>query len=258
MSNIITSITENTITCFFPVRGYKQFSIGRQDARAKILLDILKDDDEEAAFSFFTSVSNKGYSGQSGFVLCPETNHYHYKGEPVSPGMQRRLSDAYALGMPVEPFVRFMEKVALNPSFNSRKQLFDFLDNNDLPITEEGNFLAYKAVRSDFYDRHSGTVYYGVGEIVTMPREKVDDNPENTCSYGLHVCSKDYGKFAEVLLMVEVHPADVVSVPNEYRNAKMRVCGLKVLSVLEDFKTFPLPLDMENNYYDDQEWDFFD
>jgi len=244
------SVTDSNITVIFPDKG-KVFSCFRESVKAKHLLSLIKDKDEEAVLRFFQPVG-----GPIQGLSFDDRGNPVYNGEPISNGIERRIREAVAIGLSTDMFCKFLDKVRLNPSFNSRNQLFGFLDANDLPLTEDGNFIAYKAVRNDFFDAHSGTVKYDIGSVVSMPREKVDDNPENTCSHGLHVCSKEYGRFADRLLLVEVDPADVVAVPTEYHKSKMRVCKMRVLSEIEDFQDFKdTPIYMDAEYYDDQEWD---
>jgi len=95
--------------------------------------------------------------------------------------------------------------------------------------------LAYKVVRSNFMDKHSGRFDNSPGKTVEMPRAKVDDNDNNTCSSGLHACSKDYVKFfsngsSDKLVVVKIAPEDVVSIPTDYNNTKLRCCKYLVVS----------------------------
>jgi len=138
-------------------------------------------------------------------------------------------------GLPFEPLVKFSTKLLNNPSYNSREQLYKFLEHNGHPITKDGNFIAYKKVRSNFKDCHTGKFDNSVGQIVSMPREEVDDNPNNTCSSGLHVAAYGYAKdfSSGHLLEVEINPEDVVSVPNDYNGEKMRVCKYTVKAICE-------------------------
>ena len=64
-----------------------------------------------------------------------------------------------------------------------------------------------------------------------MPRPSVDDDPAKTCSAGLHVCSLSYlSTFGgDRTILVEVCPADVVAVPIDYQNSKVRVSRLRVV-----------------------------
>jgi hypothetical protein len=71
-----------------------------------------------------------------------------------------------------------------------------------------------------------------VGCIVSMPRENCDCNPENTCSSGLHAAGFDYAKtFSRILLNVKINPRDVVAIPIDYNNAKLRCCQFEVLAI---------------------------
>ena len=59
-----------------------------------------------------------------------------------------------------------------------------------------------------------------------MPRNAVDDRRHNTCSTGLHFCSWAYlphyhGAQGRVLVL-KIDPANVVSIPSDYANAKGR------------------------------------
>ena len=58
-------------------------------------------------------------------------------------------------GLPFEPLVKLFENLMKNISYQTRTQLYDFLEHKNLPITEDGCFLAYKAVNSDYKDKYS-------------------------------------------------------------------------------------------------------
>lgn len=134
-------------------------------------------------------------------------------------------------GIPFDYLVKLAQKINAIPSFHVREQLYGFLAHNGHPITKDGNFIAYKKVREDYRDIHSGDFDNSVGQTVEMDRRLVDDNPNNTCSSGLHIASFDYAKnFGSGRLMLcEVDPLDVVSVPIDYDNMKMRACKYKVV-----------------------------
>jgi hypothetical protein len=137
-------------------------------------------------------------------------------------------------GFPIKPLVLFMENLMENPSYRSVNELYGFLEKNNLPITPEGHFLAYKKVRADFKDVHSGTMDNSVGQVVEMPRNLVDDNANNTCSSGLHFCSQSYlSSFGgERTVIVKINPRDVVSIPNDYDFSKGRACRYEVVGEL--------------------------
>jgi hypothetical protein len=56
-------------------------------------------------------------------------------------------------GLPVDSLAKFVMRLMANPSYNSRKQLYSFLEALKMPITCEGTFLACKGVREE--DRKS-------------------------------------------------------------------------------------------------------
>lgn len=137
-------------------------------------------------------------------------------------------------GLPFKPLVKFAANLSENPSFRSVEQLFNFLEKNNFTITDEGKFIAYKSIRADFKDVHSGKFDNSVGQTVQMPRNEVDEDPNRTCSKGLHVANYNYAHNiygGPVTVFVEVHPKNVVAVPVDYSNAKMRVCEYKVLGI---------------------------
>lgn len=126
----------------------------------------------------------------------------------------------------------FIEKLLDNPDKNIIEQLYPFMEHNSISITKEGNILAYRGVTKDYKDYRTGKMCNKVGNIVKMPRNLVDTNPEQTCSSGLHVASIEYASsFGEDgrLLEVEVCPSKVCSVPVDYNRQKIRTCEFKVL-----------------------------
>lgn len=134
----------------------------------------------------------------------------------------------------VETLINFLEKLMENPSRRAVNELYGFLDHNDIEIAPNGNFYAWKKVRSDYLDIYSGTMDNSVGKTLKVARNMVDEDSSQTCSYGLHVCAKHYlpsfgGASGNRILKVEVNPADVVAVPADYKNAKMRTTGYVVL-----------------------------
>jgi hypothetical protein len=137
-----------------------------------------------------------------------------------------------------EPYILFLDRIMLNPSYRAVECLFRFVDANRMAITPDGCILAYKRVRNDYRDIHSGSFNNSPGENVFVRRNQVDENPDKTCSHGLHVCAYSYLPHFGVgsgnrVVIVKVDPADVVAVPHDYNNAKMRVCAYDVIDELQ-------------------------
>lgn len=162
-----------------------------------------------------------------------------YLGEQLYGYAVDKLVSLIHAGKETTPLIRFLEKLQLNPSMQTREDLYAFLEHGKIPINEQGNFLAYKAVTANFKDIHTNTFDNSIGAQPSMLRAKVDDRREQTCSRGFHVCSYDYlPSFSHAdghVVVCEINPADVVSIPVDYNNTKMRVCTYKVIGEVENW-----------------------
>lgn len=157
-----------------------------------------------------------------------------WKGERFNGALATRMVAMLEDGFDISPMVAFMDNLMENPSKRAVDELYGFLEKNNLPITPDGHFLAYKRVRSNFMDCHTGTMLNAPGTVVEMPRNQVDDNKDNTCSAGLHFCSQEYLKSfgGDRTVIVKINPRDVVSIPSDYNNSKGRACRYEVISEL--------------------------
>jgi hypothetical protein len=122
--------------------------------------------------------------------------------------------------------------------------LYTFLEHRALPITDNGNFLAYKAVREDYTDKYTGKFLNTIDAVLEMPRNKVDDDKNVGCSYGFHAGTVEYAKDfmgrEGHLMIVEINPADVVSIPTDCQFQKLRTSKYKVVGEYEIDLTDPL------------------
>lgn len=180
-----------------------------------------------------------------------------WKGQPFHNAVATRMIQMLQEGFPIEPMINFMENLMQNPSKQSVTELYGFLEKNNLPITPDGCFLAYKKVRSDFKDVHSGTMDNSIGQVVEMERNQVDDDRNRTCSTGLHFCSQDYlAHFGgERIVIVKINPRDVVSIPSDYNDAKGRACRYEVIGELgiNPDEAFTAPVQENANSYSNEQ-----
>lgn len=169
-------------------------------------------------------------------------NTVKYNGEDLPQAIGTRMLWMIQNGHNVSNLQKFFLNLQKNPSFRAVRELFGFLDACDLPITDDGYFLAYKKVRANFKDCHSGTFDNSPGKVCEVPRNTVDEDCNRTCSSGLHVCSVSYlSAFGgEKIVMCKINPADVVAVPTDYKNAKMRVCRYEVLQEVAEGNITPM------------------
>ncbi len=158
-----------------------------------------------------------------------------WKRMPFHNSLSNRMIQMLADGFEIDPMVNFMNNLMQNPSRQAVTELYGFLEKNSLPITPDGCFLAYKRVREDYKDCHTGTMDNSVGRVVEMERNMVDDNRNNTCSAGLHFCSHSYlASFSGArTVIVKINPAAVVSIPSDYNDAKGRTCRYEVIGEVE-------------------------
>ena len=190
-----------------------------------------------------------------------------WKGREMHNALTKRMVAMIQEDFPVEPLVAFMENLMENPSKRAVTELYGFLEKNTLPITPDGCFLAYKKVRQDYFDCHSGTVLNkpavymtdedaatlkeAVGKnnevtvevvdgvtVVSMERNLVDDDQNRTCSTGLHFCSRDYLDHfgGERIVVLKINPRDVVSIPNDYNDSKGRCARYEIVDEIDKDK----------------------
>jgi len=157
-------------------------------------------------------------------------------GEEVHNVVADRIAEFAQEGLPFDRLLKFLERMSENPSYRAQTEGYTFLENKGLPLTEDGCFLAYKAVTSDYRDKFTGKIDNSVGQTVKMKRAKVDDNCEKHCSKGLHAGALDYvywyGRGDDRIIIVKIDPANIVSVPTDCQCQKIRVCEY---TVVQDF-----------------------
>ena len=207
----------------------------------------LPEADREASISKIL-FEKYGYSTIDGFVISPES--VIYNGVELPQVLAQKVRSLVEEGLPVTLFAKFWENIQNNPSSSSVRELYDFLAYKELPLTEDGCFLAYKGLDNNYWSisgntktlvvkgkvNSSGRIFNGVGEDIEVVRRDVDDNRNNHCSFGLHVGSLNYAQdFSRgKVVVVKINPKDVVSVPSDYNCQKCRVSAYKVVS---DFGT---------------------
>ena len=177
-----------------------------------------------------------------------------YRGESVHNQVVERILDFMRQDLPYQPLVKFLGKLMDNTSRRAVDELYAFLEHKNMPLTPEGNFLAYKGVNSDFTDKYSGKFSNAVGEVLEMRRNGVCDDANVGCSSGFHAGSYEYAKgYASGggnLMVVEIDPSDVVSVPFDCDCQKLRTAKYKVVAHYETIDAPPLEHDLYDSGYD--------
>lgn len=227
-------------------------------------------------------------------VSVDGTNVY-FDGDPLAGELTEVIKSLFAEGSAnLKPLVNFLEKAKQNPSQKSVDDLYRWIKKGDLVIDPDGDIIAYKGVGKDkdgnSQSLHKGTAFVdGVeytghipnrpGTVVSMPRSEVDPNEMVGCSTGLHAGTHDYAmtylrwQNANRMILVKINPRDVVSVPTDEQDRKMRVSRYTVLSAIDLPDRLPTALyqhdlqsedldedydeeyDEENWYDEDEDWD---
>jgi hypothetical protein len=178
-----------------------------------------------------------------------EGNTVSYKGDTVNNAAVSKLLHLLNIGLSdAKPWLKFIDSLMLNPSMNSREQLYKFLEHEHMPLHADGCSIGYKGVGKDYYSISSGNpdhilegvvdaqgrIRNQVGDKIRMKRGMVDDNLNNGCSAGLHIGSHNYadswGGSEGHLMTVKFKPEDAVSVPECSSYQKLRVCAYEVIA----------------------------
>jgi len=185
-------------------------------------------------------------SKTEGFEVIDD--HIFYKGEQLPAALEKKVLSIMAEGLPLTHFEKLWENILENPACHvvNESGFYDFLEYKELPITEDGCFLAYRGVKEDYYSvsgslstkvlqgkvNEQGQIYNGIGEVIEVRRSGVSDNRNVHCHEGsLHIGSLDYAtNWARKLVIVKVNPKDVVSVPNDCGCQKCRVSKYEVVA----------------------------
>ena len=194
------------------------------EAEAKRLIDI------PAAINDFTGGEVQVVNGK-----------LFFKGFEVRNSLAQLILGFIKAGQPeaAEPFRRFLIKAHSNPDPRAAQGLFDWCVTGGLPITPEGDILAWKMVQNDYFSIRAGRrgkLRHQIGDVVEEPRHETNADPNHTCSTGIHFCSLEYilnGNYASAsngrVMAVAISPTDVVAFPHDYKLSKGRCCKLTVV-----------------------------
>jgi len=219
----------------------------------------------------------RGYKEFSDGQIIVDGDNLIYNGSIVHNVLTQRIVGMIQNGDEATPMLNFLVNLMDNPSEGSIDQLYTFLEHENLPITQDGCFLAYKAINRDYTDKYTGTISNKVGDKVKMPYEEVTADPTKHCSSGLHCGSIEYvrcyGNFTsdengehtgDRLVTVKVNPSAVVSVPEDSDRQKVRVYRYVVHEEIENPYDLvpkyeaPVYYDDEGDEYDDEDYDDYE
>lgn len=223
----------------------KPVTLHKSDKHYDVVLQAIKDKKTEQEVLDILETERRRM--EEAVVVVPgitlKGGQLYHNGDVIDGVLGNRMLQMLNEGFDLAPMAALLANLQRNPSFRVVQNLYPFLEKGKNPITDDGCFLAFKAVREDFRDIRSGNFDNSVGQVLSMTRNKVDEDPNRTCSYGFHVCSFDYlPHFANAnghVMVCKVNPADVVAIPADYSDTKMRVCKYEVIGEYEGYYTKP-------------------
>lgn len=204
------------------------------------VVQAIKGKDEETVIKYllgYTPIQDVYAAEGHGEAVTIEYGVVKFAGMELNNALTQRMLRMLKEGFDIEPMRLFLENLMLNPSLTAVEELYLFLEANQLSLTTDGHFLAYKSVNADFTSIHDGKTGNDIGVPVKMPRNMVDDNRNKTCSKGLHFASLDYCKNhfqGDQIIALKINPKDVVSIPSDYNNQKGRACEYLPIAVVTD------------------------
>jgi acyl carrier protein len=228
-------ITEQKVTVIIDGRIFSVYQDDDRDLYRKVIAAIHANDKETVLI-----LSNPAKTVEDAVKGAIDITYEHgfiwYRGVQVNNYVVDKILALKKVGADVARLEKLLVNIYDNPNKEVIPFLYEFLEYGNLPITENGTFLAFKRVRSDYKDIHSGTFDNSPGVVVTEDRSVVNSDRNATCSRGLHFCSWEYlphfgsrDAGSDRVLIVEINPKDVVMIPRDYNNTKARCCKYKVL-----------------------------
>jgi hypothetical protein len=250
-------VTDNSIAIF---AGAKPFVARKEHPSYQKIKNLVKAQKFEEATKLF-DIGNS-ISNQSNGKITIKNNNIYWNEKPLHNYVASRILALLKEGFDTKPVINFLEDLYNNNPLVKQdnnhylvNDLFKFLEANDLPWCPDGSFLAWKRVRKDGFDIHSGTIQYKVGEIIEESFDRVDKNRDNHCSVGLHFASAAYYKrsnFGEntdyKTLLVKIMPSWVCSIPSDYGNSKGRAYKMFVYAEYNENTSVNLKSAAVSNY----------
>lgn len=191
-----------------------------------------------------------------GGLVRVENGSLFYGDRKLTNGLARRIIKLMNEGKDgfAKPLIAFMENLLLNPSYRAVEGLYEWLEKSNLPITPDGHFIAWKIVGPTYRDLRTGTFDNSPGKVVEIPRNQVDENPDRTCSSGLHFCSNEYlphygNQSGNRIVMVKVNPKDVGAFPHDYNISKGRCSRYEVVGEVTREETATKFADLKSGVY---------
>lgn len=246
MKLVKSIVTSKSVTVVIEDKGVQvKYTVKNTDDRFTVVKRYIENNNPESISSLFNTykkveeiTEGKIKKGVNGTLMIED--------DEMPPELATKIKQLAMSDYDPTPFVKFWQRLKKNPSENSRRQLYLFIENCNCNITADGQFIVYKGVNTDLRSLHHSThrtkagqtidLVHTPGTEIEIPRDEANDNPSQDCSFGLHCApwcyvNRYYGSNHKVELLVD--PAFVVSVPRKDLGEKMRVCKYRILRAMK-------------------------
>lgn len=214
----------------------KTFSTDDSQPVFKKLVKAIKDRDGKKARTLVNASEAIGLWSE-GKLTVDKNDNVLYDGKMVSPMLHKRILQMVHEKASVSYLVKFLENLHLNTHFQNIEDLYEFLESQKLPITEDGCFLAFKRVDGEFKDSYTHRVDNRVGAHVETDHERCNFDRNQTCAgSGYHYAGPNYGFTGVKHIVIKVNPRWVTSIPRYYSNQKGRCSQYDVVADVTNAK----------------------
>ena len=215
----------------------KSYHVSRDHTMYAKLFEAYKNDDADSFVGLFDITDNvSNYCNTEGLVVHTD-GRVVYNGVELNNAVVDTIRNMMKNDLNFDFMVKFLRRTIDSNSSRVINELFKFIESCGLTITEDGCFLAYKTVDSDYLDKYIHRINNRVGaDIPRMPKWKVNDDCTQVCSHGYHVGGLEYAgpggwynNSNDHVMICKVAPEDVVSVPVDHSFQKLRCCHYEVV-----------------------------
>jgi hypothetical protein len=234
-----TILSTHNITLF---ANNEQITIPNDHPDAERIVELLRQDRAQEAFALATKYRSKLKQIASvafkNTTVSVEHGNVLVNGKIVEGTLVDRILEFSKRNIPRAALMTLLARVQRNPDPRAREDLFAWIEKNNMPVTADGCFIAFKIVKENYWDIYTGRTFkHTVGSVIEMPRDEVDDNPNQTCSRGAHFCGEGYiphyGSSSDSrIVTLKIAPEDVVAFPTDYGLAKGRAFRYEVIGEL--------------------------
>lgn len=133
--------------------------------------------DKEQLEVYLAPIRRAVLASDNRFELSPDGKVLYLVGSnvPIPNQLGKHIIDFLENSLPVEALVNFWESCLRNPHYIAIEELFNFLEENRMPITDDGGFLGYKKLllvsgkgRIDVPDEFGELKINETGQVVSV------------------------------------------------------------------------------------------